>query len=94
MPEPSSDDLATQRRRLRFRAWHRGTQEADLMIGSFVDRHLEEFGETDCAWFERLLNQNDQDILDWMTGRRPPPEAFDTPLMRTMMKLEHIPIKY
>ena len=92
MPEPSSDDLSTRRRRLRFRAWHRGTREADIMIGSFVDRHLGEFTAADCAWFEDLLNRIDQDILDWMSGRRAPPKAFDTALMKAMMKLEHIPI--
>ena len=94
MPEPSSDDLATCRRRLRFRAWHRGTREADIMIGSFVDQHLDEFSAADCAWFEDLLNQIDQDILDWMTGRRSPPKPFDGPLMRAMMKLEHIHVKH
>ena len=25
-------------KRLRFRAWHRGTREADLLIGGFFDR--------------------------------------------------------
>lgn len=93
MPEPSSNNLATRKRRLRFRAWHRGTQEADIMIGNFVDRHLKEFSALDCAWLERLLDQTDQDIIDWMSGRIPPPKAFDTPLMRLMMKLEHIPVK-
>lgn len=93
MPEPSNDDLETLRRRLRYRAWHRGTREADLMIGGFVDAHIEEFSAADCAWFERLLNHADQDILDWMTGRKAPPEALGGSLMRAMMKLEHVPTK-
>jgi hypothetical protein len=42
-PPAMPDDreaLDTLRRKLRFRAWHRGTREADLLIGSFADRHL------------------------------------------------------
>ena len=37
-------------KRLRFRAWHRGTKEADLMIGGFFDRYGAEWGEAELAW--------------------------------------------
>ncbi|WP_294292468.1 succinate dehydrogenase assembly factor 2, partial [uncultured Sphingomonas sp.] len=29
----------TRLKRLRFRSWHRGTKEADLMVGGFFDAH-------------------------------------------------------
>ncbi|HEX6101764.1 MAG TPA: succinate dehydrogenase assembly factor 2, partial [Alphaproteobacteria bacterium] len=29
-----------RRKRLRFRAWHRGTRETDLLFGGFADAHL------------------------------------------------------
>ena len=69
--------LDTLRRKLGFRAWHRGTREADLLIGSFADRHLPGFGAEDLAQFERLLAENDPDIYDWMTGRQPIPPEHD-----------------
>ena len=65
--------LEALRRKLGFRAWHRGTREADLLIGSFADRHLPEFGPDELRQFERLLTENDPDIYDWMTGRKPVP---------------------
>jgi antitoxin CptB len=68
------------RRKLGFRAWHRGTREADLLIGSFADRHLPEFGEAELCQFERLLAENDPDIYDWMTGRQPIPAEHDNPV--------------
>ena len=40
MTIPIDTDLEALRRKLGFRAWHRGTREADLLIGSFADRHL------------------------------------------------------
>jgi antitoxin CptB len=65
--------LEALRRKLGFRAWHRGTREADLLIGSFADRHLPDFGPDELRQFERLLTENDPDIYDWMTGRKPVP---------------------
>jgi antitoxin CptB len=72
-----SKDLDTLRRKLGFRAWHRGTREADLLIGSFADAHLVSFDEIELAQFQRLLKENDPDIYDWMTGRTPVPPEHD-----------------
>jgi len=71
-PDPAQP-LEALRRKLGFRAWHRGTREADLLIGSFADRHLPDFGPAELEQFERLLTENDPDIYDWMTGRLPVP---------------------
>ena len=83
-------DLANRRKRLRFRAWHRGIKEADLMLGRFVDAHVHRFGHAECRWFERLFEQPDQDVVDWITGKRPVPDPFDTPLMAAMQKLDYL----
>lgn len=70
MTELSIED---RRKRLRYRAWHRGTKEADLVLGRFADRFAGEFGPENCGWFEMLLEEQDQDILDWVFGRSEPP---------------------
>jgi antitoxin CptB len=72
-----SKPLDITRRKLAFRAWHRGTREADLLIGSFADRHLPEFEAEALRQFERLLIENDPDIYDWMTGRQAVPAEHD-----------------
>lgn len=73
----SNEGLAAYRRKLGFRAWHRGTREADLLIGSFADRHLPEFSEQELDQFQRLLKENDPDIYEWMTGQQPVPPEHD-----------------
>ncbi len=78
------------RKRIRFLAWHRGIQEMDLILGRFADRHLASFDVADCHWFEALFMEADQDILDWITGKEPTPEAFDTPLMDRIKTLDHM----
>jgi antitoxin CptB len=73
----SPEALDALRRKLGFRAWHRGTREADLLIGSFADCHLKEFDEVGLLQFERLMKENDPDIYEWMTGRTPVPPEHD-----------------
>ena len=68
-------------KKLKFRAWHRGFVEADLILGPFADGHLEQMGPQQLDDFEVLLDQPDHDLYDWITGREPTPEAFDTEVM-------------
>ena len=36
----SSDGLEPLRKKLLFRAWHRGIREMDLILGRFADAHI------------------------------------------------------
>lgn len=74
MSSAESDVLGTRRRRLLFRATHRGTHENDLMIGGFVRANLAAFGADDFDALESLLEFPDTDLADWLTGRRPIPD--------------------
>ena len=85
-------DREARIRRTKFRAWHRGTREADYMIGGFFDRHHAGFTEADFEWFERLLEEQDVDIMAWGIGTQAVPSAFDGPLMDKFQKLDFIDI--
>lgn len=78
-------------KRLSYRAHHRGFKEADLLIGSFADAHLTDlsFGELDDL--ERLLEEQDQDIYEWVLGNTPTPPEFETPLMARLKAFEFYP---
>ncbi|WP_163460171.1 FAD assembly factor SdhE, partial [Escherichia coli] len=67
----------TRLKKIRFRAWHRGFREADLILGPFADKHLAELTPTQVDAFEVLLDQPDQDLYAWIVGREPTPEAYD-----------------
>ena len=77
-------ELDPRRRRLLFRARHRGTKEADLMIGGFVSRHLSAFSEAELAEIEAVLDLPDVDLSDWLSGRREPPPEVRTPMLERM----------
>ncbi|PEQ11774.1 succinate dehydrogenase assembly factor 2 [Novosphingobium sp. PC22D] len=78
--------------RLRFRAWHRGTREADYMIGCFFDRFHAGWSEDDIALFETIIEEQDVDIMAWALGTQPVPEAYRGPLMERMMRLDYVEI--
>ncbi|HVA14922.1 MAG TPA: succinate dehydrogenase assembly factor 2 [Stellaceae bacterium] len=63
----------TRRKRLLYQSAHRGTKESDLLLGAFADVHLAGFSGDELDRYEALLNENDQDLFDWMTGRAAPP---------------------
>ena len=81
---------ADRLKRLRFRAWHRGVREADFMIGGFFGAHGEGWGESEMAWFEALLEEQDADIMAWAIGTAEPPERYRGAMMRRLQKLDYI----
>jgi len=70
-----------RRRRLLFRATHRGTYENDLMIGGFVRANLETLTEAEIEALEAVMELPDTDLADWLTGRRPIPPEDATPML-------------
>lgn len=79
-------------RRMQFRAWHRGTKEADLLIGGFFDRYARGWSPAQADWFETLLDEEDVDIMAWAIGTARAPERFEGELMQAMRTLDYIPI--
>jgi antitoxin CptB len=83
-------DRSARLKRLRFRAWHRGTREADLLIGGFFDSGHRRWDEAEIAWFEALLEEQDVDIMAWAIGTAEPPERFRGSMMSGLQQLDYI----
>jgi antitoxin CptB len=83
-------DADPYRRKLHYRAHHRGTREADAMVGGFFDQCSANWGEAEYEWFERLIEEEDVDIMAWALGTAPPDPAFAGPLMDQLMQLNFI----
>jgi len=80
----SSQGLDTRRRKLLFRAWHRGMREMDLIMGRFADRTIGELGESELAAFEQLMEFPDRELLAFVTGEADVPPSLDTELFRRL----------
>jgi len=81
-PEPEGHALDSRRRRLLYRATHRGTKENDVLIGGFVTHRITLFSQADIDALEHLLESPENDLADWLTGRRAVPPEADSPMLR------------
>jgi antitoxin CptB len=76
---------------LKYRAHYRGTREADAVVGGFFNRYGHIWGETEIAWFEALVDADDEDIMAWALGRADPPAALNHPaLVTALRRLDYI----
>jgi len=84
MTDPEQPPRDARRRRLLYRATHRGTHEADLLVGGFVARRIDLFTPAELDALEDVLELPDTDLADWLTGRAPIPPASDSPALRAL----------
>jgi len=84
MTDKNDLDDATLRKRLKFRAWHRGTREMDFLMGSFADAHLAGFTRAQLDTFSDLVEIADPDLYNWLSGREPVPDVHDSDVMRLL----------
>lgn len=70
MSETPEDRL----KRMRMRAWRRGTKEMDLVLGPYADAHLADMRPAELDLFDSVLAENDTDLLPWVLGQAAAPE--------------------
>jgi antitoxin CptB len=77
--------LDDRRKRLRFRAWHRGTREMDLVLGRFVDAHVASLSDAEIDDLEALMEAPDPELYLWVAGTADVPANFDSPVFRKIV---------
>jgi antitoxin CptB len=77
--------MDARRRRILFRARHRGTHETDLLVGGFVAERIGTMDGAELDSLEAVLDLPDPDLFDWLTGRCAVPAEAETPLLRAMV---------
>src|SRR5690625_7759066 len=79
-----------RRKKLRWRSWHRGTREMDLLVGGFADSHLAQMNDEQLDRFEKLLHTTDPDHYRWLVGRETPHIDYDYDVFPMTHKLDFI----
>ncbi|MBC7104107.1 MAG: succinate dehydrogenase assembly factor 2 [Parvibaculum sp.] len=77
-------------RRLRFRAWHRGIKEMDLILGHFADETLDSLSDSEVDEFESLIGVEDTTLYNWVTGRENVVPEHDTALLARIRTFQHM----
>jgi antitoxin CptB len=84
MTDDREDALAIRRRKVKFRSWHRGMREMDLIMGRFADAFVDRMAPAELDEFEQLIEVPDPELMSWIMGGLPPPAAHDTPMLRRL----------
>jgi antitoxin CptB len=73
LPDTDGDSALLPLPALRWRC-RRGMRELDVMLGQWLEQVWPEASPENRSNFQRLLDQEDDAIWDWMMGRVEPPE--------------------
>lgn len=88
----SDENIEKRRKRLKFRSWHRGIKEADILLGSFADRFLEQMTVEQLDLYENLLREADSDLVAWITGNSEVPQIYQHDVMKMLKSIDYIKI--
>jgi antitoxin CptB len=81
-------DPANRLKMIRYRAWHRGFREADLILGPFADRYTPTFDGAQLDEFEALLEQPDQLLYAWIVGQEETPDHVKGDVFAMLQRFE------
>ena len=84
--------LDEELKRLQWRAHHRGTREADMLVGGFFDAHHTGWSANDRALFGEMLDEQDVDLIAWAHGTAAPPERFQGSMIEALQRLDYIQV--
>ena len=81
----SQTDLEITRKRLLWRATHRGIKEMDILVGGYAQKHLVAMSAADLEHFAGLLEIPDQDLLSWATNQSSVPPPQQSAMLEAML---------
>ena len=56
-------------KRLKLRSMRRGIKEMDIILSGFAREHLMAMSDAQLDLYENFLNENDQDLYQWVSGQ-------------------------
>lgn len=90
MADISPSDHDIRLRRLKFRSWHRGIKEMDLILGHFANEILPTLTLAEIDQYEALIETEDTSLYNWVTGREKTPDEHNTPLLARIRTFNHL----
>ena len=71
------NDLETNKKKIIYKASHRGSKEMDILLGNFINKYIELFNENELNIFDSILDCDDDDIYQWMIGKKDVPTRYE-----------------
>jgi antitoxin CptB len=83
------EDREIRIKRLLHQSWYRGCKETDKILGQFAKENLHQFGDKELDEFDAIMNEEDWDIWNWVTGKISLPEEMqNNSVMLQLMKFK------
>ena len=70
------NDLETYKKKIIYKASHRGSKEMDILLGNFIKKYIELFNENELGLFNDTLECDDDDIYQWIIGKKEIPNQY------------------
>lgn len=87
--------LEKMKKRILYQSKERGLLENNLLLGTFVEKHLATLDEEKLAQYDKLLQQTDLDIFAWISGNKTCPPELDNQIMQMLRKhVRENPLNY
>ena len=77
-------------KRLVMRSMRRGIKEMDIILSTYATENLVKIDETTITLYDRLLDENDQDLYQWVTGQVAAPERFRQMIAKISVQMQGI----
>lgn len=82
--------MDTRRKRIQYRANHRGMTETDRILGGYAALRLEAMTDAELDAFELLLDQGDNLLMKWiMAGVADDPEFAGNPILKQIIQFKN-----
>ena len=75
-------------KRLAMRSMRRGIKEMDIILSAYATQNLDKMDEATIQLYDVLLDENDQDLYQWVTGQVPAPEKFKQMIARISVQMQ------
>ena len=66
-------------------------KENDILLGGFAAIHVGDLSDAQMERLEALLDEPDNDLCNWITGKEPVPAAHDNDVMAWLKKFNNCP---
>ncbi|AJQ52017.1 MAG: succinate dehydrogenase assembly factor 2 [Rickettsia conorii subsp. raoultii] len=77
-------------KKLFYRSKNRGCREMDYILGSFAEKYLSLMDEKKLGSYSLILDQNDNDLYNWVNNKSSAPSYLDAEIIDKLRKIAKI----
>ncbi len=79
-------DEESLRKKIIYKSSKMGCKENDIIIGKFIHKFVHKMNIIELKKFDEFLNENDNDIYNWVLNKQPIPEKYRNDIFFAQLK--------